>query len=135
MVFSDVGRTTQTDSRRPLSTYDDMKPPEQLSDWRMEALMKGNEIRSARARDKEKIRWGALSPTEILRRPSKHWEKATVLELLTSIHRVGKRRARKWLMVERVDPAAEIGSLTELQRYRLARHVDEAARRAQVESV
>jgi hypothetical protein len=103
---------------------------EELSLQRMQALARGNVIRMARAEDKRQIKAGRLNPTDILRHPPECWEKATVLELVMSMHRVGKSRARKWLTAERIDPGREIGRMTELQRFRLAKHLDAAVRRA-----
>ena len=93
--------------------------------------MKGNQVHPQRAEDKRLIKLGLLNPAQVLRQAPDHWQRATVLELLSSMHRVGRSRACKWLLAERIEPGTEIGTLTELQRFRLAKHVETAVKRAE----
>jgi hypothetical protein len=103
---------------------------EQLTQQRMESLMLANQTRFTKAEDKRRIKKGEVSAAELLRHPPEHWKKATVLELLTAMHRVGPSRARSWLWMERIDAGMTIGQMPEMTRFRLARHLDAAVRRA-----
>ena len=90
-----------------------------MSDQTMNALARANEIRGARAKDKKLIKFTLLDPLTILDAPPVHWQNATVMELLMSMHRVGRLRALKWLEMAGVKEDRKLGDLTPHQRHRL----------------
>jgi hypothetical protein len=91
-----------------------------MLDQRMVALRKANGIRSAKSDDKKRIRNGSLDPLSILDAPPEHWRNASILELLLSMHRVGRRRSDHWLDMAGVSPSTAIMDLSQADRYRLA---------------
>ena len=98
--------------------------PEELNLQVMEALTKANTIRTARASDKKKIKRGQLDPLEILNAPPEHWENAPVVDLLLAMNRVGRARAGKWLLIEKVRANMTLGQMNHSERYRLAWYIE-----------
>ena len=87
-------------------------------------LKLANQVRFARAKDKKAIRAGRLDAALILRDPPAHWKRATLVDLLLCVPKVGRVKAQKWAALERVRLDALIGALSVRQRELLARQVD-----------
>lgn len=98
---------------------------------RLDALNSANEVRFRRAEDKKRMRRGELDPAAVLRQPPDHWLTAKVFDLLMQVPKVGRVKANRVLVMERVSPSKTIGGLSPRQRFVLARHIDHyAARRS-----
>ncbi len=69
---------------------------EQLNIQVMDALVKANHVRTARAIDKKAIAQGQLDAATILRTMPKHWSSATLAQLLVCLPRIGRSKAQKW---------------------------------------
>jgi hypothetical protein len=96
---------------------------QELNEQSLEALVKANRVRMARARDKQAIKRGALSPVQILREPPDHWQTAMVVDLLLAMHKVGRGRALRWLESTQVSPTTRLMTLSEARRWRLSHYV------------
>lgn len=95
-----------------------------LTTQRLEFLALANEIRETRAADKKLIARGQLDASTVLRTLPEHWESAKVIDLLVSIHRVGRVKAQRWCMYSRVSLHQKLDALTDRQRNMLAEHID-----------
>ena len=89
----------------------------------MKALTKANQIRQERAHDKRLIRDGQLDVAVLLVNLPKHWESASVGELLTCVPQVGKAKARSLLRPLALDPATRLGKLSLERRLVVSRQV------------
>ncbi|HWC27963.1 MAG TPA: hypothetical protein VG474_15340 [Solirubrobacteraceae bacterium] len=86
----------------------------------LQALQRANEVRLARAELKRNVSAGAITVGEVIL--TCPWEAAsmTIAELLTSQHRWGTKRCRKFLAEIGMPETKTIGSMTERQRSVLA---------------
>jgi|1186.fasta_scaffold842709_1 hypothetical protein len=90
----------------------------------LQSLARANEVRTARSADKKAIRRRELHASTVLRSPPVHWQRATLVELLLCVPRVGRVKAQRWCTIERVKLDARLINLTIRQRELMARHVD-----------
>jgi len=85
----------------------------------MEALRRANDIRSERARLKERLRTGDLGITDVLSDPPVCVHTAKVLDLLLAVPKYGRVKANRLLERCRVSPAKTVNGLTPRQRKEL----------------
>lgn len=93
--------------------------PERSQQQRMEALRRANDIRSERARLKERLRTGDLGITDVLSDPPVCVHTAKVLDLLLAVPKYGRVKANRLLERCRVSPAKTVNGLTPRQRKEL----------------
>jgi hypothetical protein len=86
----------------------------------LQALQRANAVRLARADLKRRVAEGQITAAEVIL--SSPWEadSMTVSDLLTSQHRWGNTRCRKFLQCIPMSETKTIGSMTERQRRALA---------------
>jgi hypothetical protein len=83
---------------------------------RLLALDRANQIRTARAALKRRLRAGELAPNETILRGSSDTDTMTVAELLRSQRGWGPKRSSKVLRAVSLSDLKTLGSLTERQR-------------------
>jgi hypothetical protein len=90
----------------------------------MRALQQANRVRLARAELKRRVAEGEISAAEVVL--SRPWEaeSMTIADLLTSQHRWGKTRCRRFLVSVPMSETKTIGSMTERQRRALAARLE-----------
>ena len=93
--------------------------PERSRQQRMDALRRANDIRSERARLKEKLRTGEVAITVVLMDPPLCVHTAKVLDLLLAVPKYGRVKANRVLERCRVSPAKTVNGLTPRQRKEL----------------
>ncbi|OFW60517.1 MAG: hypothetical protein A2133_11590 [Actinobacteria bacterium RBG_16_64_13] len=93
--------------------------PERSRQQRMDALRRANDIRSERARLKERLRTGELAIAEVLMDPPSAVHTAKVLDLLLAVPKYGRVKANRLLERCRVSPAKTVNGLTPRQRKEL----------------
>jgi hypothetical protein len=93
--------------------------PERSQQQRMDALRRANDIRSERARLKERLRNGELAIGEVLGDPPPCVHTAKVLDLLLAVPKYGRVKANRVLERCRVSPARTVNGLTPRQRKEL----------------
>jgi len=93
--------------------------PERSQQQRMDALRRANDIRSERARIKERLRRGELGISEVLGDPPVCVHTAKVLDLLLAVPKFGRVKANRLLERCRVSPAKTVNGLTPRQRKEL----------------
>jgi len=93
--------------------------PERSQQQRMEALRRANDIRSERARLKDRLRSGDLDIAEVLQDPPTCVYTAKVLDLLLAVPKFGRVKANRLLERCRVSPAKTVNGLTPRQRKEL----------------
>lgn len=93
--------------------------PERSRQQRLEALRRANDIRSERARLKERLRKGELAITDVLSDPPSCVHTAKVLDLLLAVPKYGRVKANKVLERCRVSPSKTVNGLTPRQRKEL----------------
>jgi hypothetical protein len=93
--------------------------PERSQQQRMDALRRANDIRSDRARLKERLRAGELAIAEVLVDPPVCVHTAKVLDLLLAVPKYGRVKANRLLERCRVSPAKTVNGLTPRQRKEL----------------
>jgi len=86
----------------------------------MRALEQANRVRLARAELKRQVSDGELGVAEVIRGCPWEAESMAVAELLTSQHRWGRQRCRRFLAGLHVSETKTIGTMTERQRTELA---------------
>lgn len=86
----------------------------------MQALMRANEVRLARAELKRKIVAGDVSAAEVIRAPGFAADTMTIGELLVTQHRWGATRMRKFLAEIGMPETKTLGSFTDRQRRALS---------------
>jgi len=86
----------------------------------LQALQRANAVRLARADLKRRVADGEITAAEVIL--SSPWEadSMTVSDLLTSQHRWGSTRCRKFLQLIPMSETKTIGSMTDRQRRALA---------------
>jgi hypothetical protein len=85
----------------------------------MEALRRANDVRSERARLKERLRTGEVCITEILNDPPEYVHTAKVFDLVLAVPKYGKVKANKLLERCRVSSSKTVNGLTPRQRKEL----------------
>jgi hypothetical protein len=93
--------------------------PERTQQQRMDALRRANDIRSERARLKERLRTGQLVIVDILADPPACVHTAKVLDLLLAVPKYGRVKANRALERCRISPARTVNGLTPRQRKEL----------------
>jgi hypothetical protein len=93
--------------------------PERSQQQRMDALRRANDIRSERARVKERLRNGELVISTVLVDPPCCVHTAKVLDLLLAVPKYGRVKANRLLERCRVSPAKTVNGLTPRQRKEL----------------
>lgn len=99
-----------------------MVAPARSLEQRMDALARANEIRSARAREKQRIRREGLGRAlAVLADPPARFETMKVWDLLIVIPGLGRVKVNRMLTVARISPSKTLGGMTERQRAELER--------------
>ncbi|MBN1319216.1 MAG: hypothetical protein JXA87_00100 [Thermoleophilia bacterium] len=93
--------------------------PERSQQQRLDALRRANDIRSERARLKERLRNGELAIGDVLVDPPLCVHTAKVLDLLLAVPKYGRVKANRLLERCRVSPAKTVNGLTPRQRKEL----------------
>jgi hypothetical protein len=93
--------------------------PERSHQQRMEALRRANDIRSERAKLKERLRCGDVSITVVLQDPPVCVHTAKVLDLVLAAPKYGRVKANKLLERCRVSSSKTVNGLTPRQRKEL----------------
>ncbi len=93
--------------------------PERTQQQRMDALRRANDIRSERARLKERLRNGELAIIDVLSDPPICVHTAKVLDLVLAVPKYGRVKANRLLERGRVSPAKTVNGLTPRQRKEL----------------
>jgi hypothetical protein len=93
--------------------------PERSQKQRMEALRRANDIRSERARLKERLRTGEVVILEVLSEPPVCVHTAKVMDLLLAVPKYGRVKAGRVLERCRISPARTVNGLTPRQRKEL----------------
>lgn len=101
------------------TTSTSTQTPERSRQQRLEALRRANDIRSERARLKERLRAGELAITDVLADPPPCVHTAKVLDLLLAVPKYGRVKANKVLERCRVSPSKTVNGLTPRQRKEL----------------
>jgi hypothetical protein len=90
----------------------------------MRALQQANRVRLARAELKRRVAEGEISVAEVVLSCPWEAESMTIADLLTSQHRWGKTRCRRFLVSVPMSETKTIGSMTDRQRRALAARLD-----------
>lgn len=93
-------------------------PPRSL-EQRMTALDRANEIRTARADWKKKVKRRERDPRDVLLEPPAEFETMKVFDVLMAAPKVGRVKANKILQLARVSPSKTLGGLSQRQRLEL----------------
>lgn len=101
------------------TTTPDLAPPDRSLQQRMEALARGNEIRSQRAQLKREIKAGRQPIHELLLHPPRYLLTARVFDLLLMVPKYGRVKTNKILSTCRISPSKTFGGLSERQRAEL----------------
>lgn len=107
-----------------------MTVPDRSLRQRMDALAKGNDVRTRRAQLKRDLKAGRASAATVLIDPPRFVESMKVDTLLRATPKVGPVKARKLLESARVSPSKTLGGLNARQRGELAQRLPAARRRA-----
>lgn len=94
----------------------------------MLALERANKVRLARAELKRRIALGEIEVTSVILDCPWEAQSMAIADLLTSQHRWGQTRCRKFLALVPLSENKTIGSMTERQRQRLAAMLAEGER-------
>jgi hypothetical protein len=105
----------------PMSQLRSIAPqtPERSHQQRMEALRRANDIRSERARLKERLRNGDVAIHEVLLDPPPCIHTAKVVDLVLAVPKYGRVKANKLLERCRVSSSKTVNGLTPRQRKEL----------------
>ena len=90
--------------------------PSDRRQQQLEALARGNGVRSRRAQLKRDLKAGRRSIEEVLGNPPGWLSGATILDLLIATPKRRRIKANKVLLRCRISPSRTIGALTERQR-------------------
>ncbi len=93
--------------------------PERSRQQRLEALRKANDIRSERAKLKERLRRGEITIIEVLSDPPPCVSTAKVLDLILAVPKFGRVKANRLLERCRVSSSKTVSGLTPRQRKEL----------------
>ncbi len=101
-----------------------MEPATPIAPQHMRALEQANRVRLARAELKRQISDGEASVADVVRACPWEAESMAVAELLTSQHRWGRQRCRRFLAAIPLSETKQIGAMTERQRTVLAARLE-----------
>jgi hypothetical protein len=90
----------------------------------MRALAQANRVRLARAELKRQVAEGEVTAQEIVLGSPWEAESMAIADLLTSQHRWGRARCRRFLASIPISETKTIGTLTDRQRHALAARLD-----------
>lgn len=90
--------------------------PERSMAQRMEALQRGNEIRSSRKQLKRDMKHGLVPVFDVLAEPGPDVATMKVMDLLLATPKIGRVKANKLLSQARVSPSKTLAGMTERQR-------------------
>lgn len=93
---------------------------ERSREQRMEALVRANRVRTARADLKRLVRQGSLAVDVLLFEPPDCLLTAKVLDLLVCVPGIGIVKARRILRAHRISETKTVGGLSDRQRHELA---------------
>lgn len=93
--------------------------PERSLVQRLHALERANEIRSKRARLKRDLKAKRRQLAPLVERPPDWLETAYVFDLLLAVPKVGRVKANRMLVAERISQSKTVGGLSERQRQAL----------------
>lgn len=96
-----------------------VSPPGRSLDQRMDALERGNVVRSARAQLKRDLKAGSVSIVDTLLEPPEYAETMKVFAALLACPMYGRVKVTKILQLARISPAKTIGGLSMRQRGQL----------------
>ncbi|MCP9491302.1 MAG: hypothetical protein MSC31_15705 [Solirubrobacteraceae bacterium MAG38_C4-C5] len=97
--------------------------PERSLTQRRDALQKGNEVRSKRARLKRDLKAGRVTISPYLLTPPDWLETAKVADMLLAIPKYGRVKVDRALTQTRISPSKKIGGLSPRQRTELVAHL------------
>lgn len=101
-----------------------MEPATPIAPQHMRALEQANRVRLARAELKRQISDGEARVADVVRDCPWEAESMAVAELLTSQHRWGRQRCRRFLAAIPLSETKQIGTMTERQRTELATRLE-----------
>lgn len=90
--------------------------PERSLDQKMEALLKANHHRTARADWKKDVKHGRVNPLDVLTVPPAEFETMKVFDALMALPKHGRVKTNKVLQHARVSPSKTLGGMTARQR-------------------
>lgn len=93
--------------------------PERSLQQRLDALARGNEIRSYRAQVKRDLKAGRRTFVGELEEVDERMATMKVVDLLLAVPKVGRVKAMKVLNRERISPSKTVGGLSSRQRLAL----------------
>lgn len=102
--------------------------PQRTLDQRFAALARANQIRVNRARDKQAIKRGDLSPLEVLADPPDHLHTMRVYDFLRALPKIGAVKAQRCLNRCRISQSKTMLGLSERQREELSAMVEKLVR-------
>ena len=91
----------------------------------MRALEQANRVRLARAELKRQVADGEVTVASVVRSCPWEVESMAIAELLTSQHRWGRQRCRRFLAAIPMSETKTVGSMTDRQREALASRLDD----------
>ena len=94
--------------------------PERSKQQRMEALRKGNDVRSRRAKLKKDIKAGRAQIATLLVDPPDYLLTAKVADMLLQVPKYGKVKVNRALTACRISQSKTFGGLSDRQRKELA---------------
>ena len=103
------GQTT-TPAKPTLAT------PERSLVQRMDALQRGNDIRTKRATLKRDLKYGRVSVHDTLLEPPEYIYSMKIFDLILSVPKYGRVKVNKVLQLCRISPSKTIGGLSPRQR-------------------
>lgn len=90
--------------------------PERSLIQRMEALQRGNEVRTKRAKLKLDLKHGKVSIHDLLLEPPQYIDTMKLFDLMLSVPKYGRVKVNKVLQLCRISPSKTIGGLSPRQR-------------------
>lgn len=96
-----------------MATMEAAAPPRSLQQ-RMEALRRANEVRTRRARLKKDVKAGEVDPGSVLDDPA--YATMKLIDLLLAVPKVGRTKANRVLVMNRISPSKTLGGLSDRQR-------------------
>ncbi len=89
----------------------------------MDALKKGNNVRTRRAKLKREIKAGRVQIPVLLADPPDYLLSAKVADMLIQVPKYGKVKVNRALTACRISPSKTFGGLSDRQRKELARYM------------
>jgi hypothetical protein len=91
-------------------------PSSEQRQQQLEALARGNDVRTRRPQLKRDLKAGRRPIEEVLDNPPGYLSSATILDLLIATPNRRRIKANKVLLCCRISPSRTVGALTERQR-------------------